>query len=549
MASLASSLREGLAAALMTPALRRLQLGWLLGSIGGWAFMVTLSLYAFDLGGATAVGLAAAARMIPAGLAAPLAGLLADRRSRRDVLVASTSARALAVAAVACCAAAGASLVAILPLAALFTAVSTVHRPAQAALLPDLARSPRELAAGNAVTSAADNGGFLLGALAAGITVGLASPQAAFAGIAVAFALATIAMAGIGSDPVPWHRATEATSGAARELLLGARTLLATPSLRLVGGTITALALCEGAIDVLVVVTALSVLEIGSSGVGLLNSAWGVGGILGGVAALRVFARGRLGLGFAGGGLAIAAPLLVLAALPRPGLAVALLAVLGVGYALVEVAGLTLVQRLTSDEVLARVFGTLETGYWVATGIGALTAPAAVALLGARGALAAVGAAIALLFIALWRALVRLGGAREVGATELELLRRLPIFAPLPLADVETLALRLEPVPVAAGQLVFSQGDPGDRFYVVADGRMEVVVDGMRRNVVATGDGFGEIALVRDCPRTATVRVLDAGLLLALDREPFIDTVVKYPRAHQAARRIGDAHLLEGAPA
>ena len=412
-----------------------------------------------------------------------------------------------------------------------------------AALLPELARSPRELAGGNAVTSAADNAGFLVGGLVAGVTVGIASPEAAFAGIAAAFAIATLALGRIGADPVPEHRQPDAASGPVRELLVGARTLLESPPLRLVGGTVTALAVCEGAIDVLVVVTALSLLDLGDSGVGVLNSAWGLGGVVGGAFALQLFAGGRLGLGLAAGGLAIAAPLIALAALPGPALAVVLLAILGVGYALVEVAGLTLVQRLTSDEVLARVFGTMETGYWIATGVGALLAPAAVAALGARGALAATGAAVALLFAVVCRPLVRLGGGRDVGARELELLRRLPIFAPLSLADVETLALRLEPVPVAAGELLFSQGDAGDRFYVVADGRLEVVADGQRRAVLREGEGFGEIALVRECPRTATVRALEQGQLLALDREPFLDTVVKHPRAGQAAGRIVNLHL------
>lgn len=155
---------------------------------------------------------------------------------------------------------------------------------------------------------------------------------------------------------------------------------------------------------------------------------------------------------------------------------------------------------------------------------------------------------MALLFAVVFRPLVRLGGGRDVGARELELLRRLPIFAPLPLADVETLALRLEPVPVAAGELLFSQGDAGDRFYVVASGRLEVVVDGRRRTVLGDGEGFGEIALVRECPRTATVRALAPGQLLALDRQPFLSTVVKHPRAGQAAGRIVNLHL-EGASA
>jgi MFS family permease len=537
-----------LASALSTPPLRRLQLGSAAASSGGWAFMVALSLYAYEAGGAAAVGLAALVRMVPAGLAAPFAGLLADRHSRRDVLVATSVGRAVVVGAVALCTARHASLAVVLPLAALFTALVTAHKPAQAALLPTLARTPHELAGASAVCSAVDNGGFLFGALAAGLAVAVTSPQAAFAGIAGAFVAAAFVLAAVPRDPVPHHRVPESGSGPWRELMLGARIVLANPALRMVGGVATALVVAEGAIDVLIVVTALSLLDTGSSGVGLLNAAWGVGGLVGGAAALVLVGRNRVPSGLALGQLFVLAPLLLIAMFPHATLALLLLALMGVGFALVEVAALTFLQRLTADEVLARAFGTLETGYWLATGLGAMLAPLAVSLLGARGALAAVGGAVAILLGARWAALGRLEVGTPASEREFVLLRALPVFAPLPIAEVETLARRAREVPVSGGQLVFSQGDAGDHFYVIGEGRVAIIRDGVRCAVLGPGDCFGELALLRECPRTATVRALENGLLYGLDRQPFIETVTGHRRAAQAAGRMM-APRLEGAAA
>jgi MFS family permease len=314
-------------------------------------------------------------------------------------------------------------------------------------------------------------------------------------------------------------------------VLLGLREVARRPDLRLVAGVMTGSVLAEGAIDVLVVVAALSLLGIGDGGAGVLNSAWGVGGLAGGAAALRVLVGGRLASGVALGLALIAAPLVLLAALPGPALAVAALAVLGVGYAFVEVGSLTLMQRLVADRVLGRAFAAIESGYWLATGAGALLAPVLVSLLGARGAIAAVGIGLGLLLLASRTALARLDPGRAGDEREFALLRGLPVFAPLPLAEVETLTLRLGNVPVASGEVVFSQGEAGDRFYVVGDGRVEVLRDGDRVAVIGAGGSFGELALLNDCPRNATVRAIEDGRLYALARGPFIETVTAHMEA------------------
>ena len=113
---------------------------------------------------------------------------------------------------------------------------------------------------------------------------------------------------------------------------------------------------------------------------------------------------------------------------PTPAPALALLALLGVGYAFVEIAETTLLQRLVPDDVLGRAFGVVESVYIAATGVGALLAPAIVGALGVRGALAACGVALAALAVCLWPVLARFEAAAPVSEREFALLRgvRLP---------------------------------------------------------------------------------------------------------------------------
>jgi MFS family permease len=308
-------------------------------------------------------------------------------------------------------------------------------------------------------------------------------------------------------------------------------------------GFLAATTFIEGAIDVLVVVAALELLDMGAGGVGWLNAAWGVGGLLGGAVALGVLRRGRIARGLAGGCVLAGVALGLIASWPRPGVALALLVVLGVGYAWVEVAGLTLMQRLVSDEVLARVFGVVESTYVASTGLGSVLAPVAVALFGIKGALVAVAACLPLLAAVSWTRLARFEATTPIPERQFALLRSCSLFAPLPLATVENLAARLVPVAVAEGQEVIRQGDMGDRFYVIAQGRVAVECDGQPRRTEGPGEFFGEIALLRDTPRTATVQATEPGLLYALDREDFVCGVTGNPRSVMAADGVIETRL------
>ena len=507
--------------------------------MGGWTCFIALAVYAYDVGGASLVGVAALVRMAPAAVAAPAMSLLGDRHSRRNVLLALSLVRAGVLVGCAALVWAGGSAVFVFALAALFTAIGTGHRPAQAALLPVLAEEPRQLTASNALWSAVDSVGFVAGSLFGGLLVALGGVELALSATAAVFALSAVALAGIPAD----RRAAEPPAPPRQDLLEGFQVVRADRDLRLVVGVLGMTTLVEGAIDVLVVLIALELLQLGAAGVGWLNSAWGVGGVLGGMTAAVLIARGCNATGLMLGSLCVGVPLLVLSAVPTVGVAVVGLVVLGVGYAVIEVAGLTLVQRLASDAVLARAFGVVEGTYWLTTGLGSLLAPVLVALFGLRGALLAVGLVLPLLVLARYRSLLRLEASAPVPEAEYTLLRHVGMFAPLPVVRIEELARRVEHIRAGAGDTIVREGESGDRFYVIADGAVEVTERGRFRRVEESGDCFGEIALLRATPRTATVVARTDVDLLALEREEFLAAITGDRRALAAGHELAERRL------
>jgi MFS family permease len=293
----------------------------------------------------------------------------------------------------------------------------------------------------------------------------------------------------------------------------------------------------------MVVLIALELLDLGSAGVGWLNSAWGLGGVLGGAGAALLVTRGRNATALVVAGLAIGVPLIVLTAVPEIAVAAVGLVILGVGYAVMEVAGLTLVQRLASDAVLARAFGVVEGTYWLTTGIGSLLAPILVVALDLRGALLLVGIVLPVLVVARWRALVRLEASAPVPEREYQLLRGVAMFAPLPVVRLEELSMRAHHVAYHAGETIIREGEPGDRFYVIAEGEVDVTEGGRFRRTEPAGDCFGEIALLRSVPRTATVVARTDVDLLALDRDEFLAAITGDRRALAAGQNLVEARL------
>ena len=536
------ALREGLA----TRRVRLFVLASVAMSLALWAFTVVLAIAAYGAGGTQGVTLAVIARVLPGALAGPFTALLADRRSRRATLLALTGGATAAVAAIVLVAALDGPFALVLLLAAGFSVLVSGQQPAQIALLPSLAQSPRQLAVVNSLRQGLGNGAYCAGALAGGAAAAGLSVAAGFAIALAASAIALLALALMEADRVPAYRATGGDADMAGELLLGLREVRSTPELRDAVGVLATIGLVYGVLDVLMVVVAVKLVELGAGGVGVLNSAWGAGGLVGGFAALALLGRGRFSTATNAGALLVALPLALVGALASPVVAVAGFVVLGIGYAIAETTGQTLVQRLASDETLARAFAVAETGTAVATALGSVLAPLLIALFGIRGALLATALVVPALVLARRRALLRLDARAVVPERELSALRGLDLFAPLALATVETLALRAVPRVVFADEVILRRGDVGDRFYVIAEGAVEVQA-GMAVRVEGPGEYFGEIALLRDVPRTGTVVAVCDGLLYALAREDFLSAVTGHPRSKQAAGAVADARLRASA--
>jgi hypothetical protein len=300
----------------------------------------------------------------------------------------------------------------------------------------------------------------------------------------------------------------------------------------------------RGCLNVLTVVMAIELLDMGESGVGILSAAVGAGAVLGSVGASLLVGSARLGAWF---GVSIALwglPLMVIGVIPAEASALAMLAVIGLGNALLDVSGFSVMTRLAPDEVLARVFGIFEALIALTIGLGSILTPVVIGAVDVHGALLLVGAVCPVLAALSWMHLRAIDGDLRQREEELSYLRAVPILQPLPVPVMDRLARSLVRVQVPAGHAVFPQGDPGDTFYVIADGVAEVVGNGERVCTLGSPGSFGEIALLRDCPRTTGVRALTDLDLFALDRGAFLLAVDGYGPASSVADSVV-ARLLD----
>ena len=523
------------------PNLRRLELAWAESEMGDWAAAIALAVFAYDAGGAAAVGIVYLIRMLPSAFAAPFTALLADRYSRRLVMVVADTARAACMALAAVAAFADAPAGVIYALVGVVALVGTAFHPAQAAILPSLARTPDELTAANVASSTIESVTSFAGPALAGIIVAFTDIGVAFAITAGTFLWSALLIGRIRAERGEGEAAEPET--VARALVAGFVAIGKDAPLRVLVGLYAAQTLVSGALNVLVVVTALEFLDIGDKGLGWLLSALGVGGVVGAVAALALIGRRRLTPSFGLGVVLWGAPIALMAAWTDQAGAIVLLAVVGLANTVVDVAGLTLLQRAVPDEVLARVFGILESITLGTIALGSILAPVLIDGLGIRGALVVTGAFLPVLALLTWRPLLVIDAAGRVAVRELELLRGISFFAPLPGPSLEHLASSLVPHRFDAGAVVFSQGDAGDRFYVVAEGEVEVTIDGEFVRMLGPGEFFGEIALLRDVPRTASVAARTDVEAFSLDRDEFISAVTGHAQSAEAANAVVGTRL------
>jgi MFS family permease len=519
--------------------LRRVELAWGAAIGAEWAHFVALGVYAYGQGGASAVGLAGLVRLLPAAALAPFAASLGDRFRRERLLLAMSLLGAGALAGSAAAAFAGERAV-VFAFAALVGLSSTLIRPALQALLPSLARTPEELIASNGATSTIESVGTLVGPLVAGVLVAVADVGVVFVVGSAALLVGAVLFARVTVEGRITLTATADQASPRRMIRAGIRAVSHDSNARLVVALTTAQAFVRGCLNVLIVVAVFRVLHGSAADVGYLTAAIGVGGLLGAFGAMTLEGR-RLAVPF---GLALAfwgLPIVLMAPRPYFAATVVLLAVVGAANSVEDVAVFTLLQRLVPDEFLTRVLGLLWGLAMGAVAIGSIAAPAIVAATGPRPALIVVGAILPLLTLLAYRRLVEIDET-VAPAPELELIEEVPMFSPLSIATKERVAASLAPLLVSSGELVIRAGDAGDRFYIVGDGELDIDAAGLH-STVHRADYFGEIALLRDVPRTASVTAAVDSHLYALQRDDFLAAVTGHSVAHAAGQAVAEARL------
>jgi MFS family permease len=302
--------------------------------------------------------------------------------------------------------------------------------------------------------------------------------------------------------------------------------------------------LVRGALNVLIVAAALGTLDMGESGVGVLTAAIGAGGFVGSLIAMNLVGRrlaAPIGIALILWGLPIAA----IGAVPEPVAAVGFLAILGGGNALFDVAVYTVLQRLVPDEFLSRIFGVLFGLAMAAVAIGSILVAFLIDAIGMRLALIATGAFLPALTVLAWRRLMAIDRRAPTRATEAKLLQEICMFAPLSVAASEYLARTATILPVAASTVLIREGEVGDRFYLVADGQFDVVRHGRRLATQGPGGFFGEMALLRDIPRQATVTAREDSTVYAFERGDFISAVTGHALSGRAADELVEARMTD----
>lgn len=540
----ASSAVHAVREVLRNRSIRRIEIAWTMGTAADWALLVVLLIVAYDAGGAVAAGILGAVRVVPAVVIAPFASTVVERYRGDRVLTAINFVRASGALATAIVVAVDLPVELTYVLAAMVAGAGSLVRPIQSALLPAFARTPGELVASNVASSMGEGLGTFLGPLLAGLLVAATGSTAASLIIAGGFAAAAAAATGISFEHSADARGGAAAVEPAYKRLKSAPTVFRRyPGATIVIGDFVAQIFVRGLLITLIVVASLEVLDMGDTGVGLLNAAVGLGGLLGAIAALGVGGGRRLPVIFVVALVCWGLPLILIGAWAVPAIALSALFLTGISNALLDISGFTLIQRGVSNEDRMTVFAVFEGLLGVGLLTGSLLAPAIVAAFGARGGFVVAGAILPLLAVATARPILRLFAGRALAAEQLELLRRNPLFAPLPLTALDRLAESLVPTSLEPGEVAMREGETGEHYLLIEHGEVEVTAGGRLLRACGPGDGVGEIALIRRITRTATVTARTPVKAYTIDAESFL-LAVAGPAAAAMAETIISTRLL-----
>ncbi len=544
----AKELRRSVAAVAGNRNIRRIQLAFVGSSIGDWAYGTAVAVWAYGEGGAKAVGIWMAIRFALMAVSAPFTSRLADVMSRKLLMIITDLARALLVTSAAVCLFLDTPSAPIYVLATLTSLLGTPFMVAQRALLPSLAERPEELTAANGTASTIESISFFAGPALAALLIGVTSIEVVFLVNVATFVWSMLLVMGLSvphpseSEAARVEAAEPVESGFLAETSAGFRTIASDSGLVVVTAAACVQTVIAGASTVFALVMADEILGTGPEGLGYLDAVLGIGSIFGGMLAISRATRGRLGSDLAVGVLLWSAPLLLVTIWPSPITCFAVMAMLGLGNPLVDVNLDTIMQRLSPDEVLGRVFGALEACFIATMALGSALMPFAIDWLGLRYALLLVAGPVVLMTLALVPALRRLE-TRLAAPANLALIESVDIFAPLAPTQVESLARVATEIRFAAGDVLVRQGGQSDTFFVIQSGLVEVTQGERVLRREGPGEYFGEIGLLRDVPRTATITAVEDTVVQAIAREEFLQAVSGHGESRRTAESVANRRL------
>jgi MFS family permease len=527
---------------LRAPDLRRIQLAFVGYSLAEWASFIAIAVYAFQIGGAGAVGVVAVVQLVPAALVAPFAAVFGDRFRREKVLRVAYVIEVLAVTSLAAVLLAGAEAWAVYTMAAVAAVSFTLVRPIHASLIPLLARSPAETTAGYVVVGMIESSSAVIGPLLAAGVLALAGPGEVYVVLAGVLVIATVLVARVETRT---KRPTDSGSGrrAVSEALRGFELLIKDGNQRVIVAMLGGASVVLGLLDVLLVVLAFDVFGTGEAGTGVLNAALGIGGVIGAIGTVSLIGRNQLAPSARTGMLLFGFPIALIALAAFQWMALAALIAAGIGYAVVGVTGPTMLQRVAPNDSLSRLFGIVEGSYMAGEALGAVLGALLVATVGVNVALLVAGLFLPALWLGRRGALQRADVGIQCDIEDLMVLHSVAMFDAMGPAEIERIAGLALRVSIDAETEIVIQGEIADRFYVIKEGTVQVTKDGKLLATLGRDDYFGEIALLRDRPRTATITAVTDLSLLALDRRHFIDAVVPFTASARTTDELIDQRL------
>ena len=527
--------------------IRLLLLAWFLAYAGDLAAFTAASVYVYAVGGAAYVGLLGLLKALPGALLVPLVGSWSDRVRRERLLMVSVALRALLLGAAAAVMTGGAQAILVLVLVGVEAGLASVFRQVQAALLPWLARTPDELTHANTAVSVMQSAAMLVGpAVAAGLLV-VSTPQAAMLAACGFTAIAAVVLVGV--RPLS-SKAPARGAGLLKQLKLdmaagfeaGVRRRGVLPLVI----PAAAQTFARGVLGVLTVTIALSVFDLGSAGVGWLAAALGVGGVLAGPIAAVLVRGHRVARCFAAGVAGWGVPMILLAFTHARYWPYLMFGLIGVANVFDDAGVYSALQRVIPSRLIGRALAMRRAVLLLSMGLGSIVAPLLIDAWGARGALITTGLLLVAIVALSVPSLTIIDHRISVPGPDLALLRRVSFFGPLPFALVEHLASELQSATYEPGDVIIQDGQPGERFYMIAGGRARVCKDGKELRQMGTGDSFGEIALLRQVPRTATVFAMSSLEARTLTREEFLAAVTGNAASAEGADEVVSARLEAG---